>query len=240
MRGYGKRKSKLLVFLLLLCMSAGCSKADTSDEKTEAATGEKTENVTEEALAPEKPEGKNDADVEALQKIIEEQNASGADMPVDLNDEAYMWDEKGRLTELMIANCKLQGAFSCEGLPSLRKLDCSHNQLSSLDVSNNIELDYLNCNHNELSSLNVSDNIALQHLVCGWNDLSSLDVSNNTGLTKLNCAYNELSSLDVSQNTQLEILSCDENELSSLDVSQNTQLKSLSCGNNELDRKSVV
>ena len=185
MRGYGKGKSKLLVFLLLLCMLTGCGKEDTLDEKTEAATSEKTENVTEEALAPEKPEGKNDADVEALQKIIEEQNASGADMPVDLNDEAYTWDENGRLTELRIGNCKLQGGLSCEGLTALTYLDCAYNELSSLDVSNNTGLTYLNCQNNELSSLDVSKNTALTVLLCGRNEISSLDMSNNIKLERL-------------------------------------------------------
>ncbi len=211
MKGYGKRKSKLLVFLLLLCMSAGCSKADTASEKTEAATGEKTENVTEEALGPEKPEGKNDADVEALQKIIEKQNASGADMPVDLNDEVYTWDESGRLTELHIAKCKLQGELSCEGLSALTYLDCSYNELSSLGVSQNPELTYLDCRVNKINSLDVSKNPELMYLICNWSEISSLDVSKNIELTDLNCGLNELSSLDLSNFTETDLsLQCDE------------------------------
>ena len=234
MRGYGKRKSKLLIFLLLLCMLVGCGKADTADENTEAATGEKTENVTEEALAPEKPEGKNDADVEALQKIIEKQNASGANLPVDVNDGAYNWDENGRLTGLRIAKCKLQGELSCEELSALMYLDCRYNQLSSLDVSKNTKLMELYCNDNKISSLDISKNTELTDLGCGDNEIGSLDVSKNTALSYLLCDHNQLSSLDVSKNTALEYLYCDYNQLSGLDVSKNTILLYLYCSHNKL------
>lgn len=190
MKNFRKGKSKLSIFLLILCMSAGCSKADMADKKTEAATGEKIENVTEEELAPEKPEGKNDADVEALQKIIEEQNASGADMPVDLNDEAYTWDENGRLTELRIAECNLQGELSCEGLSALMYLDCRFNELISLDVSKNTNLMELHCHHNKISSLDISRNTELTDLSCSDNEIGSLDVTSDTASTDLQCDEN--------------------------------------------------
>ena len=41
----------------------------------------------------------------------------------------------------------------------------------------------LNCSGNQLTSLNLSNNTALTFLSCGDNQLTSLDVSNNTALT---------------------------------------------------------
>ena len=117
---------------------------------------------------------------------------------------------------------------------SLEYLDCSSNQLTSLDVSNNTALTYLDCEENQLTSLDVSNCTALTDLSCIDNQLTSLDVSNNTALTDLSCSYNQLTSLDVSKNTALESLSCIDNQLTSLDVSNNAALESLDCSSNQL------
>ena len=74
------------------------------------------------------------------------------------------------------------------------------------------------CNDNNLSYLDVSNNIALEKFDCYNNQLTSLDVSNNTALTQLECSYNQLTSLDVSQNSALTLLDCRNNQLTSLDV----------------------
>jgi len=55
----------------------------------------------------------------------------------------------------------------------------------------------LSCSDNQLTSLDVSQNIALTVLICLDNQLSSLDVSNNTALIDLRCSDNQLTNLDV-------------------------------------------
>ena len=69
-----------------------------------------------------------------------------------------------------------------------------------------------------LTTLDVSQNILLEFLSCYGNNLTTLDVSNNTALTSLNCWGNQLTNLDVSQNTALTDLNCGNNPLTSLDV----------------------
>ncbi len=128
-----------------------------------------------------------------------------------------------------IANLK-----GIEYFTALTKLECSNNQLTSLDVSHNTALTYLSCYMNQLTSLDVSHNTALTTLWCGYNQLTSLDVSHNTALTSFECGYNQLTSLDVSHNTALTSLSCGGNQLTSLDVSHNTALTSLGCDGNQL------
>ena len=119
-----------------------------------------------------------------------------------------------------------------EAFTALTWLECSYNQLDSLDVSQNTALTTLWCFNNQLTSLNVSQNTALIYLHCYNNQLTSLDVSQNTALTEFICYNNNLTSLDVSQNTALTYLSCYSNQLTSLDVSQNIALIDLSCQNN--------
>ena len=134
-------------------------------------------------------------------------------------------------------------------------LDCSNNQLTSLDVSKNVALTTLNCSNNPLLSLNVNNNSALTTLICIRNQLTNLDVSANTALENLNCSYNQLTNLDVNGNialitlecarnqltglnvgniATLEILNCSNNQIMSLDVNNHTGLTSLNCSNNQL------
>jgi len=121
-----------------------------------------------------------------------------------------------------------------EAFVNITALDCSHNQLSGLDLRNNTALRSLDCLNNQLSSLNISNNTALEKLECSDNQLSSLDLSNNTALETLDCYDNQLRSLDISNNTALETLDCYDNQLRSLDISNNTALHSLHCSNNQL------
>ena len=54
---------------------------------------------------------------------------------------------------------------------ALKGLYCSYNQLTSLDVSNNMALTILYCSYNQLTSLNVSNNTALTYLYCYSNQI---------------------------------------------------------------------
>lgn len=121
---------------------------------------------------------------------------------------------------------------------TLKQLDCNSNQLTSLDVSNNLALKYLVCNDNNITSLDVT-NTPLTTLICPNNQLTDLDVSTNVALTKLNCAHNPLSGLDVSNNTALTSLICSSNGLGILDVSNNMALTYLNCVNNQLTNLDV-
>ncbi len=76
----------------------------------------------------------------------------------------------------------------------MKYLDCRGCGLNALNVSQCTDLKYLNCgiflikshvSFNYLTSLDVTNNIALEYLNCDVNELTSLDVSNNTALTSL-------------------------------------------------------
>ena len=130
---------------------------------------------------------------------------------------------------------RLSDLSGIEYFTGLTYLDCSRNQLTELDVTNNTELTYLDCENQSISSLDVSQNTKLKELYCGGNDLAELDITNNTALTTLYCARNRLTELNITNNTALTSLSCDDNRLAELDITNNAALATLRCGNQTSD-----
>jgi len=147
--------------------------------------------------------------------------------------------ERYAVTEIDVENKYISNLSGLQFFPNLKVLNCSHNRLTSLDVSKNTVLQELVCWENQLTSLDVSQNTALQELACFENQLTSLDVSQNPALQKLNCGHNRLTELDVSKNTELTYLKCSYNRLTELDVSKNTELTYLDCGYNRLTELDV-
>ena len=115
-------------------------------------------------------------------------------------------------------------------------IDCSKMRISNLTgIEAFTALTCLNCSTNQLTSLDVSKNTALTSLYCYAIQLTSLDVSKNTALTWLDCCLNQLTSLDLSKNTALTNLWCYENQLTSLDISENSTFTDLECVDNKFD-----
>ncbi len=136
---------------------------------------------------------------------------------------------------------------------SLTQLNCSSNQITTLELSANKELKSLECYSNNLSSLRVNQNQNLSHLDCCQNNLqelrfgTSLDflcchdnrltdlaVQNSPSLTHIECYNNMLATLDLSNNVQLLRLDCSNNKLKELDLSQCISLVYLNCQDNLL------
>ena len=91
------------------------------------------------------------------------------------------------------------------------------------------------CANNDLETIDISQNLNLEELTVTYCQLTSLDVSQNLNLKFLDFVTNQITSIDLSQNSNLEILICDNNEfLTGLDVSQNSNLVYLTCSNNSL------
>ena len=90
----------------------------------------------------------NEDDKKALSALIQEQKAKGAAVKEDISDTQYGWaydkvSETARLYLISWSGCNLQGKLSFKGLPKLRLLQCSENQLTGIDVSENEDLEYL-------------------------------------------------------------------------------------------------
>jgi hypothetical protein len=120
----------------------------------------------------------------------------GIDSDGTINQSVATSDISG-VTTLDVSNKDITELTGIEGFLSLTYLQCEHNQLTSLDVTQNTALTRLSCYYNQLTSLDVSQNIDLTRLYCYFNQLTSLDVSRNTALTFLRCSNNLLTGLDV-------------------------------------------
>lgn len=207
---------KVLIMILLLTVLTGCG--GTKGKATESVSEGLSETGLPDIESSEQSETYAEfietldaSDVEALQKIIEEQNAQGAHVLTDLkNSEIYTWDSEGRLIGIRWSYNDLRGTISFENLTALKFLECRYTQLEGLDVSNCVVLSSLDCRSNQLSSLDVSSCTELTWLNCERNKLESLNVNGCTQLSTLYCDHNQLSSLDISECTQLSTLYCDD------------------------------
>ena len=128
------------------------------------------------------------------------------------NNNSLSDTERKTATVINVKDKLIETLEGIEFFPNLKELDCSINQLSRLDVSQNTALEKLDCSTNQLASLNLSKNAKLKYLYCSQNELTSLDVSKNTGLDLLNCNRNRLTSLDVSQ-TAVTTLNASDNKI---------------------------
>lgn len=152
------------------------------------------------------------------------------DVSTDLVDETTL----GQLDRLLCQNAGIKDMTGLKWLTGMVALECYGNQLTTIDVSNNPQLEYLDCKDNQLTSIDVSQNPNLREFYLSNNLVTSIDVSQNPKLFDFNLSNNLVTSIDVSQNPKLTQLKCSDNSLTSIDVSQNLILGTLECSNNQL------
>ncbi len=150
------------------------------------------------------------------------------------DDEIQLSEAQSFTGTIDCSNMGITSLTGIEAFTALTALNCSYNQLTTIDISNNTALEDLMCYANQLTSLDVSNNINLWHLNCLNNQINSLDVSNNIALTDLNVSQNQLTSINIGNNINLLHFNCSNNQLTNIDVSNNTALLSIGCSGNLL------
>ena len=139
---------------------------------------------------------------------------------------------------LKILNCSHNNLTSMDlGILSglkLEEVDCSYNNITNIVMDSVGELVKFDCSNNNLMALDVSQCLKLEELNCSGNQLMELDVGHQTQLTQLDCSNNKLTELNVKQNGGLISLICNDNQLTTLDLSQNHSLSKLNCAKNRL------
>lgn len=118
-----------------------------------------------------------------------------------------------------------------ENFSRLRVLNFEDNNISGVDLSNNLNLEQLICSLNNLDQLDVSVNTGLKLLWSGFNNFTQIDISNNTLLENLALAENGLTEIDLTQNINLKYLSIGGENLNGLNLNNNVLLEDLIVGN---------
>ena len=100
--------------------------------------------------------------------------------------------------------------------PELINLRLNGNELTSIDVSNNIKLQSLSLWDNQLTNINLSANTELRQISLEENQLTNIDLSSNPGLTSVGLFNNQLSTLDISNNFNLAYLNIGNNQINAV------------------------
>lgn len=159
-------------------------------------------------------------------------------------DGQVLTDDIDHITELYVDTpfppTFISDLTGIEDFISLEVLSFANNLVSSIDLSNNVNLISLNGKFNNLSSLDLTNNVLLETLditncfpgTCDQEHvISNLDLSNNVNLRTIFLNnYNFLSSLDLSNNP----------DMVSVGVSRNTILGSLNLKNGNNLNLSIV
>lgn len=124
---------------------------------------------------------------------------------------------------------------------SLRKLECSYNNLRSIDLTGCTALSDLRCINSQIRFLRVSDCTALENFICPGNNLNIITCSACTALRELDCSHNQLSSsLVVNNLANLKTLNCGSNSLTNLEAMSCNSLEYLECQNNSLETLKIT
>lgn len=125
-------------------------------------------------------------------------------------------------------------------------VDCSHNNLTNLNIAN-LTTNFLNCSYNNLTSLNAGTltlvkmpNVPVSaipepslYFDCSHNQLNSLAVNGSFVIQYFDCSYNNLTMLNV-PNIVTQFFSCNNNNLTSLTISDSSEINILNMSYNSM------
>ena len=144
---------------------------------------------------------------------------------LDLDNNAYAFERMKwtKLDKLRFLSCKKQALTSIDTsvFPSLVSLDCSHNELKKLIITNS-KMDTLDCSYNPLTELDFSKSEVL-YVDCSYSNLTSL--KSNTVCITLNCKGNKLVNFDLPKSPQLAAVDCSHNKIKTINLKDFPDLK---------------
>ena len=151
------------------------------------------------------------------------------------NGDGILFDaEIAGIVDIDLKNLNIGNLEGIQYFTELKKLDCSHNSLTLLNLDHNTKLEWLNCSYNSLKTIWITHCPELKHLDYSVNQMRTINVYHNTKLEYLSCVSNQMEAFNLSQNTALTNLYCHGNKLKKLDLTHNTKLTELFCYANYL------
>jgi hypothetical protein len=168
---------------------------------------------------------------------VDNDNNGTGEADVDTNnDNEIQISEALVVTKLLVFNQNINNLNGIENFSNLQKLNCSGNNLTTLNFQNNNIITSLLCNSNQITTL-ILDNLPnLTELNCGYNLMQTVDLSttgfvqgsfsNNPNLQLVNLKNNVLNMCIVfpfpgSDYTCVMFLGCPALQLVCLDANEN-------------------
>lgn len=125
-------------------------------------------------------------------------------------------------------------------------VNCSHNNLTSLNIAN-LTTNFLNCSYNNLASLNADTLMLVKmpnvpvaaipepslYFDCSHNQLSTLSMNGSFIIQYFDCSYNNLNTLTV-PSIVTQFFSCNNNSLTSLNISDSSEINILNASYNAM------
>lgn len=218
-----KKSTRLLSAALAVCMMlsvlpVGAFAAEPGAEEQENGASAQADSVDSEFV---EINNTNFPDQVFLQYVKD--NIDTADTTSGQKDDKLSKAERDAVTEINIDNKNCTDLTGIAYFANLTELDCSDNQLTTLDVSKNAKLRILRCYNNGMEKLNLGDITHLTLLNCNDNNLTELDVSKNPYLEELECRENKLRRVVIGKKYSLTGLYLRGNQLTSLDLSGTTR-----------------
>lgn len=108
-------------------------------------------------------------------------------------------EEAKAVEQISVMNKGIKSVDGIQHFENLYHLDCSFNNLSSIDLSHNPRLDLLSIAHNSFTSIDLSK-VSLDTFICFDNDLTDIDLSDQNNLRSISCGNNpKMKTLDLSK-----------------------------------------
>lgn len=135
---------------------------------------------------------------------------------------------------LSIQDYKSVTSVDISNLVNLRRFFCSNNSLTSIDVSNQTNISQLSVNNNNLTALDVSHLSSIGDLICNHNSISTLDLSSTAVGGDLYVYNNNLTTIDLSNSPNIDKFIAANNSLTSITVGSSTSLGEFRVNDNSL------
>lgn len=108
-------------------------------------------------------------------------------------------EEAKAVEQISVMNKGIKSVDGIQHFENLYHLDCSYNNLSSIDLSRNPKLGLLSIAHNSFTSIDLSK-VSLVSFICFDNELTDLDLRGQNNLRIISCDNNtKMKTLDLSE-----------------------------------------
>jgi YD repeat-containing protein len=140
---------------------------------------------------------------------------------------------------VFMENLGIEDLTGIEDFVALLQLTVGLNQIEIIDVTQNLNLEFLAVRGNDIEIINVSQNTQLQYLELDDNNITVVDISQNPLLEVLAIQNTAITELNFSNSPNLKRLFAFNSSLVELDFSETPLLERLSVANNNLETLNV-